>query len=431
MFSAAGSRNIPLHFLAEDLGFNEPDSTDASRCELSAPQELGFEIPPAELTLLAARRYWRAKRMFDAAAASVLLLAAAPLLLLTAVCVALSMGFPIVFWQERPGLGGKPFRLYKFRTMRVALAPDGRHLADRERTSIIGSLLRRLRLDELPQLFNILRGDMSFVGPRPLLAREQRDAYRARLLVRPGLTGWAQTAGGRDITFEDKAALDVWYVRNASIALDVKIALKTIPTALFLSGGQAMAEEASVSPELIARIAKEKEDRKACKTEICKAFAEPGDGPAIACTVTKTWLAAEIQAGFLGDKLTWPWGHAQCSAGIELDRKAIAEAAQKPSATIKLKKHNITCKLDHKDPKEGAVYDLKLSVEPTVTFENGKATKAVMGWGTIEAPVLAKTAIWPVTAVDSTFSVIANGVVRDINAFLTDKCKEVGVEIKH
>jgi hypothetical protein len=191
------------------------------------------------------------------------------------------------------------------------------------------------------------------------------------------------------------------------------------------------AEDAGVAPELTARIAKEKEDRKACKTEICKAFAQPGDGPAITCSVTKTWLAAEIQAGFLGDKLTWPWGHAQCSAAIELDRHAIAEAAQKPSATLKLKQHSIACKLDHKDPKEGAFYDLSLTIEPTVTFENGKAVKAEMGWGKIEAPVLAKSAIWSATAVDSTFSVIANGVVKEINAFLTGKCKEVGIEIKH
>jgi hypothetical protein len=186
-----------------------------------------------------------------------------------------------------------------------------------------------------------------------------------------------------------------------------------------------------VSPELAARMAKEKEDRKACKTEICKAFASPADGAPIACQVTKTWLAAEIQSAFLGDKLTWPWGDGQCSAAIELERKAIAEAASKPSATIKLKKHDITCKLDHKDPKEGTAYDLKLSIEPTVSFEGGKAVKAEMNWGSIEAPILAKSAIWSATAVDANFSVIANGVVKEINAFLTDKCKEVGIEIKH
>ncbi len=198
-----------------------------------------------------------------------------------------------------------------------------------------------------------------------------------------------------------------------------------------LMAGVALAQDASVSPELAARMAKEKEVRKACKIEICKAFAQPADGPAIACAVTKTWLGSEIQAGFLGDKLTWPWGHAQCTASIELDRKAIAEAAAKPSATMKLKKHDITCKLDHKDPAEGTAYDLKLSIEPTVTFEGGKATKATMGWGSIEAPILAKSAIWSATAVDANFSVIANGVVKQINSFLEDKCKEVGMEIKH
>jgi hypothetical protein len=192
----------------------------------------------------------------------------------------------------------------------------------------------------------------------------------------------------------------------------------------------ASAQEAGLSPDLTARLAKEKEDRKTCKIEICKAFAQPGDGPGITCTVVKTWLASDIQAGFLGDKFTWPWGHAQCSAAIDLDRHAIAEASQKPSATIKLKKHIITCKLDSKAPKEGTAYDLSLTIEPTVTFENGKAVKAEMGWGSIEAPVLAKTAIWSATAADANFSLIANGVVKEINGFLTGKCKEVGIEIK-
>ena len=93
--------------------------------------------------------------------------------------------------------------------------------------------MRRTRLDELPQLFNILRGDMSFVGPRPLLPRDQSDTDRARLLVRPGLTGWAQVVGGRGISADDKAALDVWYVQNASLLLDVSILLRTVPIVLF------------------------------------------------------------------------------------------------------------------------------------------------------------------------------------------------------
>jgi len=206
----------------------------------------------------------------------------------------------------------------------------------------------------------------------------------------------------------------------------------TAACAVFLLlSGAATAQTAAVSPELQARMAKEKEDRKSCKIEICKAFATPSEGAPIGCAVTKTWLAVEIQAGYLRDKLSWPWGHAQCSASIELDRKAIKDAALLPTATIKLKKHSIACKLDSKDPKEGTAYDLKLSIEPTVTFQGGKATKVDMGWGSIEAPLLAKTAIWSATAVDANFNVISSGFVTEINNFLTEKCKEVGVEIKH
>ncbi len=227
-------RNIALQFLAENLGFEErapPASKGGHPLRLN--EDLSFEISAGELSLLAARPYWHVKRAADSLAALALLAACTPLMLLAALSVAANMGFPVLFWQQRPGLGGKPFRLYKFRTMRAAHSAGGRRLTDGERTPYMGTLLRRLRIDELPQLFNILRGDMSFVGPRPLLPRDQSAAYRARLLVRPGLTGWAQAVGGRDISPEDKAALDVWYVRNASIALDIEIALRTVPIVLF------------------------------------------------------------------------------------------------------------------------------------------------------------------------------------------------------
>src|SRR5262249_3669200 len=124
---------------------------------------------------------------------------------------------------------GRPFRLYKFRTMRAAHDSEGLRLSDSERVSKVGNALRRLRFDELPQLYNILRGEMSFVGPRPLLPRDQSAATRARLLVRPGLSGWAQVVGGRNITPVEKAALDVWYVCHASLVLDIEIVLRTIP----------------------------------------------------------------------------------------------------------------------------------------------------------------------------------------------------------
>jgi lipopolysaccharide/colanic/teichoic acid biosynthesis glycosyltransferase len=232
------SRSITLQFLAEDLGFDsggrDPSGGEGKpKPPRSVPSELRFEIAPAELEMLAQRKYWMIKRAMDALAAFTLLVLCTPVMLIAAALVAASLGFPVVFWQQRPGLSGRPFRLYKLRTMNSAHAPDGRRLSDLERTSIVGNTLRRLRVDELPQLFNILRGDMSFTGPRPLLPRDQSEAYRARLLVRPGLTGWAQVVGGRAISPEDKAALDVWYVRNASLALDVEIAVRTVPVVLF------------------------------------------------------------------------------------------------------------------------------------------------------------------------------------------------------
>jgi lipopolysaccharide/colanic/teichoic acid biosynthesis glycosyltransferase len=235
LLHAERCRGITLQFLADDLGFSNTNAhrTLPKRDPVPERQELRFDIAQAELALLTRRRYWRTKRLLDLIVAFVLLVLLAPVILAGALAVALSAGLPVFFWQERPGFGGRSFRLYKLRTMKFALSHDGRRLSDRERGFIFGNFLRRTRADELPQLFNILRGDMSFAGPRPLLAKDQPEAYRARLLVRPGLTGWAQVVGGREISPEDKAALDVWYVRNASFALDLEIALRTLPILLF------------------------------------------------------------------------------------------------------------------------------------------------------------------------------------------------------
>lgn len=231
------SRSIETIFLSEKLGLEAISKGPSLRGSVCRPPRSecspAFEIQMSELEALRGRRYWRIKRAVDVVAALSLLILTSPLMVFAALCVFASIGRPSVFWQQRPGLGGRPFRLLKFRTMRAAFSADGCPLSDQERISTIGKFLRRTRLDELPQLFNIVRGDMSFVGPRPLLPRDQEDAYRARLLVRPGLTGWAQIVGGRTISSEDKAALDVWYVRNASLSLDLKIALKTIPIVLF------------------------------------------------------------------------------------------------------------------------------------------------------------------------------------------------------
>jgi lipopolysaccharide/colanic/teichoic acid biosynthesis glycosyltransferase len=119
-------------------------------------------------------------------------------------------------------------RLYKFRTMRGAHGADGRRIPDADRLSVVGATLRRMRLDELPQLVNVLTGSMSFVGPRPLLPVDQQADMPERLAIRPGLTGWAQVKGGRDISPADKAALDLWYIKNASLLVDLWIVMETV-----------------------------------------------------------------------------------------------------------------------------------------------------------------------------------------------------------
>lgn len=217
--------NIRLDILATTLGFEK--RKDESDMPTAGDSRL-FSFTDTQLTELASRPYWRAKRIFDATLALAMLVFFAPVMVLVALLVAIDVGLPVVFWQQRPGLSGQPYRLFKFRTMAGAHNARGWRIPDAKRTSIIGRVLRRTRLDELPQLIHVLLGEMSFVGPRPLLPVDQPAAYAARLLVRPGLTGWAQVMGGREISASDKAALDVWYVQNASFALDLEILLRTL-----------------------------------------------------------------------------------------------------------------------------------------------------------------------------------------------------------
>ncbi len=230
------SRGISLQLLTDVLALDGGSRGSAAKQGVSLARSEDrhrFEADAAEYEAFSLRKFWKLKRGLDATAALIILVLLSPAFVLVAALVATSIGFPVMFWQRRPGLGGSPFHLYKFRTMGAAYAPDGRRLSDEERVSRVGTFLRRTRLDELPQLINILRGDMSFIGPRPLLPRDQPKACAARLLVRPGLTGWAQVIGGRNICPEDKATLDVWYVRNASLLLDLKVAARTVPIILF------------------------------------------------------------------------------------------------------------------------------------------------------------------------------------------------------
>ncbi len=181
--------------------------------------------------------YHAIKRPLDFIAALAAVTILAPIIVLVFVVNGIDLkGWP-VFWQQRPGRNGKPINVLKFRTMGSAYDEAGRSRNDAERMTRFGHILRRSRLDELPQLFNVLRGEMSFIGPRPLLPRDQPDDARGRLMVRPGITGYAQVNGGRLIDREKKADLDDWYVENASLWLDLKIAFKTLMT--MISGDQA------------------------------------------------------------------------------------------------------------------------------------------------------------------------------------------------
>lgn len=173
----------------------------------------------------------RLKRAFDLVVALVALALLALPLLFVALLVALFLGRPVLFRQQRPGLGGKPFWLYKFRTMTDARDAHGRLLPDEQRLTRLGRFLRRTSIDELPELINVIKGEMSLVGPRPLLM-SYLDRYTPRQArrheVRPGITGWAQVNGRNAISWEEKFELDVWYVDHASLALDLKILAMTV-----------------------------------------------------------------------------------------------------------------------------------------------------------------------------------------------------------
>lgn len=171
------------------------------------------------------------KRIFDLAVVAVGLVILSPFILLIGILVRIFLGTPVFFHQTRPGYKGKPFSIYKFRTMTDRRGSDGTLLPDSERLTRFGRFLRSLSLDELPELFNVLRGEMSLVGPRPLLM-EYLPRYSPEQMRRhdvlPGLTGWAQINGRNAITWQDKFKLDVWYVDHRSFWLDLKILLLSI-----------------------------------------------------------------------------------------------------------------------------------------------------------------------------------------------------------
>lgn len=185
------------------------------------------------------------KRLFDLAVALIALAVLAGPLLLLALVVRARLGSPVLFTQVRPGLQGRPFRMIKFRTMTDALGADGELLPDAQRLTAFGRFLRSTSLDELPELWNVLRGEMSLVGPRPLLM-EYLPLYTPeqarRHEVRPGITGWAQVNGRNALSWEDRFRLDVWYVDNHSLWLDLRILWLTVRKVLVREGISAQGE---------------------------------------------------------------------------------------------------------------------------------------------------------------------------------------------
>jgi sugar transferase EpsL len=171
------------------------------------------------------------KRVMDIGISLFLIILTSPIILLIAVIIRFKMGTPTLFKQQRPGKHGKPFYLYKFRTMDHLLDGQDKLLADGLRLTATGAFLRKYSLDELPQLINVIKGEMSLVGPRPLLLEYlalYTEGQRIRHHVKPGITGWAQVNGRNAITWEEKFKLDRWYVENQSFYLDVKILLLTV-----------------------------------------------------------------------------------------------------------------------------------------------------------------------------------------------------------
>ena len=227
-------RDIVLDFVPKLIGLSglpSPRQHNVAPALLPTQRHPTRALPP----------YFRIKRIIDCIAVLAAITIFSPLLLMASVLILLDLGSPILFWQKRIGRDGRNFFLYKFRTLRPPFDRHGQPVPADQRISWIGYPLRESRFDELPQLFNVLFGDMSLIGPRPLLPEDQPTNASLRLMVRPGITGWAQINGGNLITPEEKGALDDWYVQKASLWLDLRIALLTLR---FLFAGERRSEQA-------------------------------------------------------------------------------------------------------------------------------------------------------------------------------------------
>jgi lipopolysaccharide/colanic/teichoic acid biosynthesis glycosyltransferase len=222
-------RNLDLEFVPRLFGFSpERITVETAHPELNLALHDDPEIAPAADVVLPS--YFRFKPLMDFCVTLILLITLLPLWILVASLAFLDVGSPIFFWQQRTGLNGRNFLLHKFRTLQPPFDWTGQTVPEALRLSWIGRLLRKTRLDELPQLLNVLVGDMSVIGPRPLLPQDQPPTPSVRLMVRPGITGWAQVNGGTLLSPSEKEELDEWYIRNASLWLDLNILAMTLPS---------------------------------------------------------------------------------------------------------------------------------------------------------------------------------------------------------
>jgi lipopolysaccharide/colanic/teichoic acid biosynthesis glycosyltransferase len=219
-------RQIDLTFLPRMVGLTEWKASKSAAVRSEAADTVAslpaFTPPP----------FFRLKRWIDVLASLVLMVLAFPLLLIGGLLVLLDVGPPIFFWQERLGWKGRSFLIYKFRTLSAPFDSAGNPSFGDRQPSAIGRFLRATRIDELPQLLNVLFGDMSLIGPRPLLPEDQPANTSIRLSVRPGISGWAQVNGAKLVTKDEKERLDEWYVRNASLSMDLRIIMMTLGVVL-------------------------------------------------------------------------------------------------------------------------------------------------------------------------------------------------------
>jgi lipopolysaccharide/colanic/teichoic acid biosynthesis glycosyltransferase len=213
------SLGISVEFLSDVLGFE--------LCQ--AIEEEAAKKWPTDWS----KDYLLLKRTFDIALSLVLSIVLSPIITLVVLGILIDLGWPVIFWQRRLGYRERPFLIYKFRTLRAPYDRQGNFVEEERRTSRFGAILRRTHLDELPQLWNVITGDMSLVGPRPLLPVDQPGTSQLRSSVPPGVTGWAQINGGKRVSTDEKGLLDDWYVRNAAFSLDLRIIMRTLRTICF------------------------------------------------------------------------------------------------------------------------------------------------------------------------------------------------------